>query len=277
MSNDPVVPQHTPRNAPCPCGSGKRYKHCHGASSQPKQSAHGLSSARTNGGSPPHHQNILVSNEPLSVDQAVLRAESLANQGEPDKATQFYRAVLEKFPGDDRAIAGLKSLERPKTNQEQIALDNAPTTEQINALIALYSQGRLQEALVQGTALAERYPDVPLIPNILGIVNTIMKRPEEAITYYTKALQLEPDYVEAHNNLGNALKALGKHEEAIASYSKALQLQPDNSEAHNNFGNALRALGKHDEAIASYSEAVQLKPENSKSPSGKFMRDNNSG
>jgi hypothetical protein len=20
----------TPRNAPCPCGSGKRYKHCHG-------------------------------------------------------------------------------------------------------------------------------------------------------------------------------------------------------------------------------------------------------
>ena len=21
----------TPRNAPCPCGSGKKYKHCHGA------------------------------------------------------------------------------------------------------------------------------------------------------------------------------------------------------------------------------------------------------
>ncbi|MGB1069786.1 MAG: SEC-C metal-binding domain-containing protein, partial [Henriciella sp.] len=20
----------TPRNAPCPCGSGKKYKHCHG-------------------------------------------------------------------------------------------------------------------------------------------------------------------------------------------------------------------------------------------------------
>ncbi|MEP1597624.1 MAG: SEC-C metal-binding domain-containing protein [Hyphomonas sp.] len=21
----------TPRNSPCPCGSGKKYKHCHGA------------------------------------------------------------------------------------------------------------------------------------------------------------------------------------------------------------------------------------------------------
>jgi tetratricopeptide (TPR) repeat protein len=190
MSNDPVVPQHTPRNAPCPCGSGKRYKHCHGALSQPEQSAHGLSSARTNGGSSPHHQNILASNEPLSVDQAVLRAESLANQGEPDKAEQFYRAVLEKFPENKRAIEGLKSLEKPKPDQEQIVLDKSPARKQINALITLYNQGRLQEALVEGTALAERYPDVPLIPNILGIVNTIMKRPEEAVTNYTKALQL---------------------------------------------------------------------------------------
>jgi preprotein translocase subunit SecA len=23
--------QKVPRNAPCPCGSGKKYKHCHGA------------------------------------------------------------------------------------------------------------------------------------------------------------------------------------------------------------------------------------------------------
>lgn len=28
---DSSVRSETPRNAPCPCGSGKRYKHCHGA------------------------------------------------------------------------------------------------------------------------------------------------------------------------------------------------------------------------------------------------------
>ncbi len=27
---------NTPRNAPCPCGSGKKYKHCHGAISESK-------------------------------------------------------------------------------------------------------------------------------------------------------------------------------------------------------------------------------------------------
>ncbi|WP_424810841.1 preprotein translocase subunit SecA [Roseococcus sp. YIM B11640] len=30
--NDPSTWDRTPRNAPCPCGSGKKYKHCHGKS-----------------------------------------------------------------------------------------------------------------------------------------------------------------------------------------------------------------------------------------------------
>ncbi len=30
-ANDPRTWGKTPRNAPCPCGSGKKYKHCHGA------------------------------------------------------------------------------------------------------------------------------------------------------------------------------------------------------------------------------------------------------
>ena len=28
--NDPATWKNTPRNAPCPCGSGKKFKHCHG-------------------------------------------------------------------------------------------------------------------------------------------------------------------------------------------------------------------------------------------------------
>jgi len=29
-AGDNGVDPRTPRNAPCPCGSGKKYKHCHG-------------------------------------------------------------------------------------------------------------------------------------------------------------------------------------------------------------------------------------------------------
>jgi preprotein translocase subunit SecA len=29
-SQQPVIVRNIPRNSPCPCGSGKKYKHCHG-------------------------------------------------------------------------------------------------------------------------------------------------------------------------------------------------------------------------------------------------------
>ncbi|WP_431272545.1 SEC-C metal-binding domain-containing protein [Dankookia sp. P2] len=28
--SDPTTWSRTPRNAACPCGSGRKYKHCHG-------------------------------------------------------------------------------------------------------------------------------------------------------------------------------------------------------------------------------------------------------
>jgi hypothetical protein len=112
-----------------------------------------------------------MSNKPLSVDLALIKAKTFAKKGAPDQAMQLYQAVLKRFPGNKRAIEGLKSLTRPKPNREQIVLNKAPTQEQINGLIALYNQGRNQEVLDQGTALAEQYPNVPLIPNILGAVN----------------------------------------------------------------------------------------------------------
>ena len=82
--------------------------------------------------------------------------------------------------------------------------------------------------------MAEQYPNVPLIPNILGAVNAGLECLDQAVTSYTKALQLKPDYAEAHSNLGAALSDLGKHEEAIASFTKALQIKPDYAEAHFN-------------------------------------------
>ena len=81
-----------------------------------------------------------MSNKPLSVDLALIKAKTLVKKGELNQAMEFYRAVLEKFPGNKRAIEDLKSLERPKLNLEQIVLNKLPNQEQINGLIALYNQ-----------------------------------------------------------------------------------------------------------------------------------------
>jgi tetratricopeptide (TPR) repeat protein len=202
-----------------------------------------------------------MSNKTLQVNLALNKAKTLARNGATVQAAQIYRAVLKKFPGNKRALEGLKTLERSRPTQERLVLNTGPTQEQINDLIGLYERGQLQAALKQGTALAGQYPNAPMIQYILGVVNAVAGRKEEAVTGLTKALRIKPDYADAHNSLGNVLSELGKHEQAIASYTKALQIKPDYADAHNNLGNVLGVLGKPEQAIASYTRALQLMPD----------------
>ncbi len=195
----------------------------------------------------------------LSVDLALRKARRHAKRGESDLAAQNYKSVLEKYPQNERAIEGLKALQRPTA--VKAVTNAAPSQAQIDGLIALFNQGELQEALIQGEALAKQFPDVPFTPNLLGAVYVGLGRLEQAVASYTRALQIKPDLVEAHNNLGAALNNLGKSDQAISSINKALQIKPDFAEAHYNLGAALNNLDKPEEAVASYEKALRLKPD----------------
>ena len=65
----------TPRNASCPCGSGKRYKHCHGVAAG-------------------------------ADDPSLLLAQALSEQraGRLEAAESLYRRVLEETPGNPDAM-----------------------------------------------------------------------------------------------------------------------------------------------------------------------------
>ncbi len=173
----------------------------------------------------------------LSVDQTLRRAKTLARKGELDYAAQVYRTVLEKFPRNRPALEGLEAIERAKSDEKRITLNSEVTEEQINGLTALFSQGRLQEALEQGTALEGQFPDAPLIQHFIGAVNARMGRWDEAIARYTKSLRIHPDNPEVHYNLGVAFAALNRHEEAVASATKALEL--DNASLERLRGNVV--------------------------------------
>lgn len=66
------------------------------------------------------------------------------------------------------------------------------TLQQQKYLISLYSQGKLQEALVQAHVLSKQSPIDPSIQNILGALYAGLGRYEEAITNYNKAIVLKP-------------------------------------------------------------------------------------
>ena len=83
--------------------------------------------------------------------------------------------------------------------------NNTSSHEPVKALIALYSKGDFNEALVQGEVLANQFPNAPNIFNIIGAASAALGRREEAIVSYNKAIELKPDFVEAHSNLGLSL------------------------------------------------------------------------
>jgi Flp pilus assembly protein TadD len=147
-----------------------------------------------------------------------------------------------------------------KSNCEEL-MDNTPSPQEINAVLALYAEERYPEAAAMAQSMTMRFPQHGFSWTVLGTVLMQMGRSADALAPMQKAAELSPDNPDVHNNLGMAFQNMGCLDEAEASYRHALQLDPGFFEAHNNLGVTLHGLGRPSEAEASYRRAIELKPD----------------
>jgi tetratricopeptide (TPR) repeat protein len=192
-----------------------------------------------------------------SVDQALRKAKALSKKGSVGEAQAAYRWVLENFPNNKRALEGLQAL---GTSRAPNGSSRELTQDQAQALIALYKQGRIAEALQKAQALAVLHPDVVFLNNFLGVCNTALGRPEPAVARFQKALETEPHSADIHANLGDALAALDRPKDAIASFQRAIALNPGLTKAHNNLGGTYMKTGEVQQAAESYARATEVDP-----------------
>ena len=68
----------------------------------------------------------------------------------------------------------------------------SPTKEEMDRLVSLYGEGNLEEALVQGDALAKKFPHNHIIPNILGAIFFGLGEHEAAVVHYGKSIEIKP-------------------------------------------------------------------------------------
>jgi len=132
---------------------------------------------------------------------------------------------------------------------------------QVDSVIALYSQGQIQEALNSSEALSRDYPNSSQLYNISGVCHKKLGHLDKAIKCYQKALAINSNFVEAYNNLGVTLNDLGLYNAAVKYYKKALSIKSDYVEAHSNLGNTFQELGKMDAAVKCYEQALLYKPD----------------
>ena len=130
------------------------------------------------------------------------------------------------------------------------------TREQVESVLLLYNNGKIQEAINTIKALNESYPNVPLLFNLLGACYQSLDNLDAAMQMFQTATKLKPDYAEAFFNQGVVFKHLNKLDESIKAYKKTISLNPNYPDAHNNLGNLYKEIGNRDDAIESYEWAI---------------------
>ncbi len=207
--SDVVVKPPASRNDPCPCGSGKRYKECHGAIA-PVASA----------------QSGKINEE--SVLAEALRLHEL---GQIQAAVDRYSRVLQQSPENPTALhfIGLAQYQagEPSAAMEAMwrSLLLAPKEPEFlsNYSAAAWSAGRYDEgkwAAEKAIGLDAMHPGAL---NNLGFNLRALDRIDESITAFDRALALQPQFDYARWNRMFSLLAKGEYAQGFADNELRLQ------------------------------------------------------
>ena len=141
-----------------------------------------------------------------------------------------------------------------------LAAQPTPPQSSLDILIGLFNSGRLEEAVVLGESLAEKFPSTLLLYEILGGAYMSLGNTAKTRKSYQKVLQLNPKHTDALNNLGMVFYDQGEFALAIDNYQRAVKIEPGFSDAHYNLGNAFKQAGELKKAIDSYRASLALNP-----------------
>lgn len=209
----------TGRNDRCPCGSGKRYKHCHGA----------LDAGALPGATSPASAGTAGD---LETPGLVARALSAHQRGDLDAAERAYRSVLARVPEHPQATHYLG--------------------------VAAYQRGQPREALPLLERSVVLAPTEPEFHNNLGLTLAALARDDDAIAAFRKTLARNPAHATAWNNLGLSLHATHRMPEAIAAFREALQIDPGFVRARWNLALALLAVDDYREGWRAYEARLEI-------------------
>ncbi len=207
LAQPPVVG----RNDPCPCGSGRKYKQCHGA----------IPAARP---SLPTPAPLLDAQLRLALEQH--------QRGDLAAAEAGYRAVLAAQPDHPTAThyLGVVLFQRREVEQAlpllQRAVQAVPQEPEFhnNLGLALAAADRNEEAIDAYRRALALKPDHAIAWNNLGLALTALNRLPEACAAYRESIARAPEFGEAHWNLALALLAMGRYGEGWREYEWRLAL-----------------------------------------------------
>jgi len=195
------------RNDPCPCGSGKRFKACHGAiaSAAPTIAPASPGTAAAGAGDP---------------DALTSSGMEAHRSGKLDDAERAYRAALASAPDHPHAGHYLGVIEMQR--------------------------GEYPSAIARLERAAAARPDVPDFPMNLGLAYAGADRFGDAIAAYRRSIAIDPRRAAPWNNLGLALMGTADYDEAAAAFRRAIDIDATIPKVRWNLAMARLMLGDRD-------------------------------
>lgn len=207
------------RNAPCPCGSGRKYKHCCGraAGAPPRRAADPISSG------------LAAFQSGRFEDAAALFRQALRSAPKSLHAAYFLGLAYAELSRFEDADAQISSALEMGLN------DPAAHYHHARALVGLDRADEAESALRRAVALK---PDFPQALALLANLHFVRRAFEPAEELYRKALAFDPANRLARRNLAECAFALDRLDEALAILDALAR--GDGAEAHQDRLAALR-------------------------------------
>ena len=239
-----IVPPAS-RNDPCPCGSGKRYKHCHGSATAPVEipepppaNAGPVEAARAAlraGRAVEAVAIIEASPAREDVDASRVLGEALRSI-DAQRSRACWERVLAARPGDPEALFFLGDIQREEGDYR--------------AAVATFEQ-----------ALAAS-PDHPALLNNLGLAREKLGDLAAAEGAFKRVLEVSPDDLNALANLAQNYYQQRRYKEAIPLFERLVMRVPGAPAAiWANFGSSMRSVGNLAAAEPHLARATELAPD----------------
>jgi tetratricopeptide (TPR) repeat protein len=237
-------PSMVGRNEPCPCGSGRKYKQCHGA-----LAAGAASTAAAP--SPPPDADALVRNA-LAAHQ----------RGDLLFAERGYRAALDAAPAHPIAMHYLgvvlyqqKRLDDalPLLRQTTAAVPHEPEFHN-NLGLALAAADRTDDAIAAYRRALALKPAHAVAWSNLGLALQTQNDYAGAIAAFRRAIAISPDFARAHWNLSLALLDDGQFIEGFREYDWRLAIDELGRDKHAFAGPAWDGAAPEGKTLLVYAE-----------------------
>ena len=165
---------------------------------------------------------------------AAMQADSMASEGDLQKAAEAYAALIKQRP----------ELVRPRLNLASVFM----------------ASGQSQLTLSTLQEVVRLFPNDPMGHYALSYALESSQQFAAARRERETAVRLKPDYAEAHFALGLSAEREGEMDQAIQSYRLAIQSNARLAQAHLALGQAYQKQGQLEDAIIAMNDAVRLSP-----------------